>query len=62
MSIEQIAKELTLKALDKGYINPTENRNALEINNSYAEEIGRFYQNIHKSICSAYNEQYDKID
>ncbi len=49
-SLHQAAKEITLKAMEKGYIVYTDNSNAETLAATYAQQVGKFYQAVHKSI------------
>ena len=53
MSIDkEIAKELTLKALDKGLLRPTKYKQAEKQNETLAKEVGKFYNKVHDDIKS----------
>lgn len=60
-TINDIAKELTLKAMEKGYIQYYANDTFDEIATQSAERITKFYQTIHKAVKEAHNNNYTKL-
>jgi hypothetical protein len=49
-NLHQITKEITLKAMEKNHIEYTDGSNAETMAETYAQQIGNFYQKVYKSI------------
>lgn len=49
-NIHRITKEITLMAMDKGIISYTDRSNAETMAETYSQQIGKFYQQIYKSV------------
>lgn len=50
MHINEIAKELTLKAMDNNWIRATETGSATKLNKSFADETSKFYKTVLQTV------------